>query len=93
MAVVSGIKPGRLPEPLAAVQIDTTLHRFKSRSSSGIPVHGVRFNRTLLGHTHDSFDYMLGKSRVVCNPRGYPINRGTGEYENPKFNSQLIVEV
>jgi hypothetical protein len=24
---------------------------------------------------------------------GYPINRITGEYENPKFNSQLIVEV
>lgn len=45
------------------------------------------------GHTHDSFDYMLGKCRVVCNPRGYPINRITGEYENPKFNSQLIVEV
>jgi predicted phosphodiesterase len=45
------------------------------------------------GHTHDSFDYILGKCRVVCNPRGYPINRITGEYENPKFNSQLIVEV
>lgn len=24
------------------------------------------------GHTHDSFDYMLGDTRVVCNPRGYP---------------------
>jgi predicted phosphodiesterase len=45
------------------------------------------------GHTHDSFDYMLGKCRVLCNPRGYPINRITGEYENPKFDSQLIVEV
>jgi len=25
--------------------------------------------------------------------QGYPINRISGEYENPKFNSQLIVEV
>jgi predicted phosphodiesterase len=23
------------------------------------------------GHTHDSFDYMVGKTRVICNPRGY----------------------
>ena len=23
------------------------------------------------GHTHFSFDYMLGNTRVVCNPRGY----------------------
>jgi hypothetical protein len=23
------------------------------------------------GHTHDGFDYMIGSTRVVCNPRGY----------------------
>ena len=23
------------------------------------------------GHTHESFDYMIGDCRVVCNPRGY----------------------
>jgi predicted phosphodiesterase len=23
------------------------------------------------GHTHDTFDYMLGSTRIVCNPRGY----------------------
>ena len=23
------------------------------------------------GHTHDSFDYVIGSTRVVCNPRGY----------------------
>jgi len=23
------------------------------------------------GHTHDTFDYMVGSTRVVCNPRGY----------------------
>ena len=23
------------------------------------------------GHTHDEFDYMVGTTRVVCNPRGY----------------------
>lgn len=23
------------------------------------------------GHTHDEFDYMVGTTRIVCNPRGY----------------------
>lgn len=23
------------------------------------------------GHTHDHFDYMIGSTRIVCNPRGY----------------------
>ena len=24
------------------------------------------------GHTHDACDYMIGETRVVCHPRGYP---------------------
>ena len=23
------------------------------------------------GHTHHTFDYMIGSTRIVCNPRGY----------------------
>ena len=23
------------------------------------------------GHTHDTFDYMVGETRIICNPRGY----------------------
>ena len=23
------------------------------------------------GHTHDNFDYLIGTTRIVCNPRGY----------------------
>ena len=23
------------------------------------------------GHTHELFDYMIGSTRIVCNPRGY----------------------
>jgi hypothetical protein len=23
------------------------------------------------GHTHDVFDYQIGSTRVICNPRGY----------------------
>lgn len=45
------------------------------------------------GYTRDSIDYTLGKCLVFCNPRGYPINRMSGEYENPRFDSQFIGEV
>jgi predicted phosphodiesterase len=40
------------------------------------------------GHTHHSFDYMIGKTRVVCNPRGYYLRE-----ENCEFDPNLSVEV
>ena len=43
------------------------------------------------GHTHDSFDYIAGSTRVVCNPRGYCQYEG-GE-ENGDFNPNLVVEI
>ena len=42
------------------------------------------------GHTHDSFDYLVDGTRVVCNPRGY-VRGGVGE--NPRFDPHFIVEV
>jgi len=43
------------------------------------------------GHTHHSFDYMYGETRVVCNPRGYV--RLDGSVENENFDPNKIVEV
>lgn len=40
------------------------------------------------GHTHDSCDYAIGGTRVVCNPRGY-----YPDDLNPNFNPNLIIEV
>ncbi len=46
------------------------------------------------GHTHDSFDYMIGDSRVVCNPCGYPRKFGQRVVgENEDFNPNLIIEI
>jgi predicted phosphodiesterase len=43
------------------------------------------------GHMHSSFDYKIGKCRVVCNPLGY---RGrSGDAENEHFDPNFIVEV
>jgi len=41
----------------------------------------------LHGHTHSSFDYIIDKTRVVCNPFGY-----FGHSLNNKFDSKLIIE-
>ena len=43
------------------------------------------------GHVHDSYDYLVEGTRVVCNPRGYP-DRDM-EPLNPLFNPSLIVEI
>jgi len=44
----------------------------------------------LHGHVHDSFDYRIGNTRVVANPRGYAPN---GVVENKAFDPCLVVEV
>jgi len=40
------------------------------------------------GHTHDCFDYMIGSTRIVCNPRGYE-----GFEPDTGWNPNLILEV
>jgi predicted phosphodiesterase len=42
------------------------------------------------GHTHDSFDYRVGSTRVLCNPRGYVRE---GKVENAAFDPALVVEI
>jgi predicted phosphodiesterase len=51
------------------------------------------------GHVHDSFDYQVHGTRVVANPRGYALNRLNAsseaqiEWENPRFDPRLVVEI
>ena len=40
------------------------------------------------GHIHDSMDYVIGETRVLCNPRGYIPSE-----PNPNFNPALVVEL
>jgi hypothetical protein len=48
----------------------------------------------LHAHVHCSQDYFIGSTRVVANPRGYPLfERANSPRENPDFDPQLIVEV
>jgi len=41
----------------------------------------------LHGHTHDRFDYNVGGTRVVCNPRGYSYENSNG------FDPGLVIDV
>ena len=43
------------------------------------------------GHMHASFDYRVGGTRVLCNPRGYVTRRQP--VENAAFDPGLVVEI
>lgn len=42
------------------------------------------------GHTHHPFDYMIGETRIVCNPRGY---ENEGYSEDTGWNPNIVLEV
>ena len=44
------------------------------------------------GHTHTSHDYQVGGCRVLCNPRGYPL-QGRPMPENTAFDAARVVQV
>lgn len=53
-------------------------------------VGGDRAQWWIHGHTHDSFDYVLKGTRVICNPRGYA---KAGANENARFDLDFTIEV
>lgn len=53
-------------------------------SSAAVRVHG---------HTHSSCDYMAGRTRVACNPKGYGPRPVDGRAENEAFDERLVIEI
>ncbi len=51
-------------------------------------IHSYEPSLWIHGHMHDSFDYMVGRTRVVCNPRGY-----FPDQLNPVFDPHFVVEI
>lgn len=53
----------------------------------------------LHGHVHDSFDYRVGRARVVANPSGYvlnraPVNGGAAPiWENRSSQPEFVIEI
>jgi predicted phosphodiesterase len=42
------------------------------------------------GHTHHPFDYVVGETRIVCNPRGY---EGDGYSEDSGWDPNMVIEI
>lgn len=42
------------------------------------------------GHTHHPFDYVLGETRIVCNPRGY---ESDGYSEDSGWDPNMVIEI
>ena len=96
----------RLAEPYAGPTVVITHHapsslsvhpRFAGSRLNGCFVSdlahlldGRRAQLWAHGHTHDSFDYLLHGTRVVCNPRGYAKD---GVNENPEFDAHFVVRI
>lgn len=59
---------------------------------SHLPELVARVDVCLHGHIHNSMDYMVGNTRIVANPRGYPINNGTA-WENPDYEPEKLIEI
>lgn len=99
---------GELAKPYAGKTVVVTHHlpsmqsvaeRFKASPlsaafSSNLDHLVEKADLWIHGHTHDNFDYRLGKCRVICNPRGYVRERyERTEVENKGFMPKLVVEL
>ena len=68
----------RCKEDLLSAGFASNLEEFIIKTKPNIWIHG---------HVHESSDYFVGQTRVVCNPRGYPDEKVDG------FQQQLIIEI
>lgn len=64
---------------------DSTLNPGFVSDLEGLILRGAP-NLWVHGHVHDTHDYVVGRTRVLCNPRGYG-------GENVNFRSDLVVDV
>jgi Icc-related predicted phosphoesterase len=70
--------PPRFNDDLLSAAYASHLDQFVERSEARLWIHG---------HVHESQDYLIGTTRVLCNPRGYPDDFNTG------FTPDLLVSV
>lgn len=60
----------------------------------GMPEGYVPPTLAIHGHVHKNQDYVIGSTRIVANPRGYPMQFAPNSpRENPDFDPSLVVEV
>lgn len=75
------------PRSIAPQHAGSSLNRFFVAEDAAALVERSEARLWIHGHTHASCDYVIGKTRVVCNPRGYPHEANDG------FDPGLVVEI
>lgn len=72
---------------------DTTTNGAFTSDLSEFILDRPQITQWIHGHTHSEFDYMLGDTRVICNPRGYVMEQySSGTYvENPNWSADKII--
>jgi predicted phosphodiesterase len=68
---------------------DTTMNGAYSSDLSEFILDHPQIRVWTHGHTHHPFDYMIGGTRIVCNPRGY-VNYERGSQAEDPFFTQVI---
>ncbi len=71
--------PGRFADDLLSAAYASDLTRLMGKA--GLWIHG---------HMHETADYVVNGTRIVCNPRGYELWSGCAE--NDRFDPAFIVE-
>lgn len=69
-AVVGHMSPSKLSTH-SKYQHDTLMNGAYSSDLSEFIMDHPQIKLWTHGHTHHKFDYMIGETRIVCNPRGY----------------------
>ena len=75
-----------------AVNLDTDLEMILkmdklSEADKKIIIKNSEIDIWIHGHIHTSSDYQIGKTRIICNPKGYPDEPDSG------FEHDFIIEV
>jgi predicted phosphodiesterase len=74
------------PRSIAPQHSGSSLNRFFIAEDAAGLVEQSTARLWIHGHTHTPCDYVIGGTRVVCNPRGYP-------HEMNSFHPGLIIDV
>lgn len=69
----------RYASDLLSAAFASNLETLMGRDRAALWIHG---------HMHDSFDYEINGTRVLCNPRGY-----TPDALNPAFRADFVVKI
>jgi predicted phosphodiesterase len=70
-------------------QHDTVMNGAYSSDLSDFILDNPQIKVWTHGHTHDPFDYMVGSTRVICNPRGYKYYEERADEFDPTIGFEI----